>query len=200
MVALYFKRDSDFYMNVSPSFHVLPLAAGHARDLLDWRYQPPYDFYDPPEVDDPEHYIQQLLNPELHFHAIVGTRGIADNATANTTNRNETMIGFCSYGVDGQVLGGDYSLAALDIGLGMKPCFTGQGLGVPFLQAILQHARLNYAAVRFRLTVAEFNIRALNLYHQLGFYAVDGFSDPEQQIAYTILLADTESFKDMACQ
>ncbi|MBV1877354.1 MAG: GNAT family N-acetyltransferase [Pseudomonadales bacterium] len=186
-------------MNASPSFHVLPLAAGYARDLLDWRYQPPYDFYDPPEVNDPEHYIQQLLNPELRFHAIVGA-GIADHSTANTADRNKTMIGFCSYGIDGQVLGGDYSLSALDIGLGMKPCFTGQGLGGPFLQAILHHARLNYAAVRFRLTVADFNRRALNLYHQLGFYAVDGFSDPEQQIAYTILLADTESLEAMTCQ
>ena len=71
--------------------------------------------YDPPSDDRSAYYVQQFIQPELHFHAIM--------------NLQQEFVGFCSFGADGQVPGGDYSLAALDIGLGMKPEYTGRGLG-----------------------------------------------------------------------
>ena len=39
------------------------------------------------------------------------------------------LVGFCCFGFEGQVPGGDYSVDALDVGIGMRPELTGQGLG-----------------------------------------------------------------------
>ena len=55
----------------------------------------------------------------------------------------------CSFGIDAQVPGGDYSAQALDVGLGLRPDHTGQGLGVTFLGAILAFAQERYSPTNF---------------------------------------------------
>ncbi|MEO2177145.1 MAG: GNAT family N-acetyltransferase [bacterium] len=148
----------------------------HARDILGWRYPTPYDFYDPPGDGPVEHYVLKFTRPELQFHAVL--------------NKHDQFVGFCSYGIDGQVPGGDYSYPALDIGLGMKPEFTGQGTGVVFFTAILRYANKVLGARMLRLTVANFNQRALSLYDKFGFYATSEFTDARNQVEYTILLGE----------
>jgi RimJ/RimL family protein N-acetyltransferase len=158
-------------------FRIVRLSKAQARDILDWRYQKPYDFYNPPDDDHSERYVTAFVRPELQFHAVL--------------DECNQFLGFCSYGIDGQVPGGDYSHPALDVGLGMKPEFTGQGLGVAFFTAILRHANQFLGAGRIRLTVADFNKRAMSLYNQFGFSPDSEFVDARNQVKYTILMGES---------
>ncbi|MEX2326275.1 MAG: GNAT family N-acetyltransferase, partial [Pseudomonadales bacterium] len=99
-------------------------------------------------------------------------------------------IGFCSYGQDGQVPGGDYSANALDIGLGMKPELTGSGHGKAFFDAILDFAARNSEPAAYRLTVADFNERAKKLYRQFGFRKHSEFHDERANVPYLIMIRD----------
>jgi len=157
-------------------YRLEPLREEHARAILDWRYPPPYDFYDPPEDDNSEYYVTEFLNPELRFHAVL--------------NRDDQFVGFCSYGRDGQVPGGDYSREALDIGLGMKPELTGKGMGEEFFEAILRFAARNLKPAGYRVTVASFNARAISLYRKFGFTADSEFQDARFNVPHTILVRD----------
>ena len=162
-------------MSVSDdNYWLKPLEERHAWDILGWEYPFPYDFYNPSFDDHQEHYIRQFLNPELKFHAVLDTCG--------------TMVGFCSFGSDGQVSGGDYSDEALDIGVGMRPELTGQGNGTAFFGAILDHALGTLNPEFLRLTVAKFNLRALKLYENFGFELKDEFSEQPSAVPYCILV------------
>ena len=63
----------------------------------------------------------------------------------------------------------------LEIGLGLHPERTGQGLGKRFLEAGLQYARHRYAPNQFTLSVASFNRRAITVYERAGFARVRVF-------------------------
>lgn len=159
-------------------YKVVPLNEDQAWDIMSWRYPVPYDFYDPPIDEFAALYVQTFIKPELLFHAVL--------------DPDSEMIGFCSFGIDGQVPGGDYSQPSLDIGLGMKPQFTGRGLGFSFFNAILYYAQKSLGASQFRLTVANFNQRALCLYRKFGFQATSEFRDSRTLIDYTILMGNHE--------
>jgi GNAT superfamily N-acetyltransferase len=153
------------------------LTADHARQILCWRYPSPYDFYNPPETSLIEdQYIEQFLNPIYEFRAVIDSQ--------------QVLAGFCSFGIDGQVPGGDYSEAALDIGLGMRPDLTGLGLGAAFFAAILAFSQSHFYAAQLRLTVAQFNRRAVTLYKHFGFRETAKFTDSEHAIAYTVMNLD----------
>ncbi len=70
----------------------------------------------------------------------------------------------------------------------MKPELTGQGLGASFFSAILAYAAGMPDVERFRLTVAEFNERALTLYEHFGFRNAGEFVDTRFDVPYRILL------------
>jgi RimJ/RimL family protein N-acetyltransferase len=144
--------------------------------ILSWRYELPYDFYNPDPDISIDEYCRQMLDPEMRFHSI--------------WNRRDELIGFCSFGDDGQIPGGDYSLCALDIGLGMKPELTGKGYGKKFFNTILDFAMQRFSPSTIRLTVADFNKRALHLYCGLGFSVAGRFVHTESETPFTLLTRD----------
>jgi len=162
------------------SYKITPLTRVDALEILNWRYPFPYDFYDPPFVEDTTAFAEQLLRNELHFH------GIWDDANS--------FVGFCSYGWDGQVMGGDYSEPGLDIGLGMKPELIDKGRGNQFLESILNFAFKNFKSILIRITVANFNHRALFLYEKFGFTLKQQFIDPDNGMSYSILVLEKGDF------
>lgn len=159
------------------SYRITPLTRTDALEILSWRYPVPYDFYDPPLVANSDVFVEQFLRSELHFH------GIWDDMAS--------FVGFCSYGLDGQVTGGDYTQPGLDIGLGMKPKLIDQGRGHGFFHSILDFAFQNFDASLIRLTVANFNHRALFLYQKFGFTLSEQFTDPVNGMNYSILILET---------
>jgi ribosomal-protein-alanine N-acetyltransferase len=104
-----------------------------AREILTWRYEPPYDIYNA-DPDEAESFIQALLDPGNAYHTF--------------TDEHGNLVGYCCFGADARVPGGDYGADALDIGLGMRPDLTDQGRGFAFFAAIVDFARRRRCASR----------------------------------------------------
>ena len=135
--------------------HVAPLLREHARDICTWRYAPSYECYDMTAADP-----DWLLQPEAGFHALLS---------------GDRLIGFRSFGVDGQVPGWPYDDQALDTGGGLRPTLVGRGFGGRAISAGLAFGRARFAPRAFRVTVATFNTRALRVVEYLGFERVGRF-------------------------
>ena len=99
-----------------------PMTETHARSIVAWRYDPPYDIYDV-STGNAEETVQVYLDPRYAYHAILAAEG--------------ELAAYCCFGVDAQVPGGDYDQPALDIGLGVRPDLTGQGRGGAYVRAVL---------------------------------------------------------------
>jgi ribosomal-protein-alanine N-acetyltransferase len=132
----------------------------NARAILEWHYDPPYDSYDP-GGDDVEEAVRSFLDPKNAYYRIVEDGG--------------DMVAYCCFGPDARVPGGDYSAAALDIGLGVRPDQTGRRRGHVFVEAVLAFAQGTFVAPRYRVTVARFNQRAQRVWERAGFSPVHSF-------------------------
>ena len=147
----------------------MPLPEADARSILEWRYAPPYDWYNPPPLSDEA--VANLTDPQWQFHSI---------------KAGNNLVGYVSFGNDGRVTGGDYSDPAIDIGLGVAPTLTGRGLGTVVLQAILEFAQTTFQSPAARLTVARFNQRAIRLYERAGFQPTQEFT--HERVAYWVMV------------
>ena len=152
-----------------------PLDEVNAREIACWRYDAPYDIYNLGDTDDA---IQYAIDPHNAFHSMRDEAG--------------NLIGFCSFGSDGQVPGGDYSAEALDIGMGIRPGLTGQGRGSDFVAAVLDFARCAFKAKRLRVTIAAFNQRAMRVWEQNGFQRVQTFRKEGSDREFIILTRDEQ--------
>lgn len=142
-------------------YFFVPMAEAHAREIVAWRYPGQYAVYNVDDAD-VEADVQVLLDPRYAYYAVTDSAGF--------------LVGFCCYGRDAQVPGGDYSdAAALDVGLGLRPDLAGQGRGLGFLEAILDFARDRYAPSRFRATIATFNHRSRRVFEKAGFVETQHF-------------------------
>ncbi len=131
-------------------FYLTPMSQRTAEEIAnDWKYEPPYDFYD--MTADPEDYAE-ILSPEA--------RG--DNYFQVV--RNGQLVGFATFLSEG---------SELEIGLGMKPAFIGQGWGRDFFKAIENFAKEKYEAKTYVLRVAAFNARAQHLYQEMGYQIIE---------------------------
>ena len=150
------------------SIRIAPLTRVHAEDLATWSYAAPYDVYDlaGAQPDD-------LLDPDIGFHAVLA---------------GDQLIGFRSFGPDGQVPGWDYDDAALDTGGGLRPSLTGRGLGRAVISAGLAFGRARFAPAAFRVTVASFNLRALRTVESLGFRRVGSFAAARDGRPFEVLV------------
>lgn len=146
----------------------------HALAILNWRYTSPYDYYNF-DADTVQEDLRYLLDAKNAFCAILNLQG--------------ELEGYCSFGSDGQVPGGDYSAEALDIGMGIRPDLVAQGRGKQYAQAVARYGAKQYRAQQLRVTIAEFNKRAQRVWEQLGFEQVEKF----------IKIGSGEKFVVMAC-
>lgn len=132
-----------------------------AKAVSKWTYPEPYSIYD---FDESDSCLKELLNGSYYSAAGEGAG----------------LMGYCCFGESAIVPAGrqfgvynDDEYA--DIGLGMKPELCGQGLGLDFLENCLAFAGKELSAKRFRLTVAAFNKRAINVYERMGFRKAGSF-------------------------
>ena len=152
-------------------YSIFPLSEENAREITTWRYDAPFDLYDlAPQ------YLSGFLNPEYYYHQVLSDKG--------------DLIGYCCYGLDAQVPGGEYLInmpEVLDIGVGMKPNLTGAGRGHDFVSAILDYANERFYPTRFRVTVADFNLRSLRIFKKHGFKESNYFIRELVEIPFTQL-------------
>jgi RimJ/RimL family protein N-acetyltransferase len=149
---------------------IVELTPDHAEDIVTWSYPEPDGCYDLTGMD-PRHFTDLTHG----FWALVD---------------GERLIGYRCYGPTARVLGYDYVDDALDIGGGLRPELTGQGLGQTAIATGLAFGAENFAPRIFRVTVAEFNVRALKVVDSLGFLAVDKFESPADDRTYVVLVRD----------
>ena len=124
-----------------------------ALEILAWRYEEPYDFY----------------NNEVSKESL----GELIGGSYRAVYEDGRLFGFFCAGTAAQVprgmLAGAYPDGFIDIGLGMVPDGTGQGNGQRFFAYAVSAVQNQHPGLRLRLTVAEFNKRAIRLYCKSGF-------------------------------
>ncbi len=145
-----------------------------AREMLAWRYLPPYDFYN-----------MVILDNEIDAH--IAFYIDRKNGYYSIYNEQGDFTAFCNFGFDAQVFGGDYSQDALDIGMGLRPNLTGNGQGKLFASNTLAFAKQLFRPNQYRVTVAEFNRRALHLWQALGFSEIHRFANQSSGLYFRIL-------------
>jgi ribosomal-protein-alanine N-acetyltransferase len=139
----------------TPGIRFEPVTEANVREVLTWRYEPPYDFYNPPlELSDAD--LAAMLAPESPHFAVLDESG--------------TLVGFIGLGREARVPGGDYSAPALDVGVGLRPDWTGRGVGHLVLTRFFAHLdALGYPPAPLRATIAAFNLRSQRTFLRLGF-------------------------------
>jgi ribosomal-protein-alanine N-acetyltransferase len=147
---------------------IAALTPAHAADIVSWRYPPPYDCYDMTGADP-----VFIADPASGFYALLDAG---------------TLIGFRSFGADGQVPGGGYDASALDTGGSLRPELTGQGLGREAVTTGLDFGRREFAPEAFRVTIAAFNARAQRVVTSLGFRHIGSFHASAYGRSYDILV------------
>lgn len=142
---------------------IKPISETAVRQFLTWKYEPPYHVYDMSRTNKPDvtRALQYFLNPDYEFYLLY--------------NDADELVGFFSFGSDAQVPGGDYTGNAVDIGLAVRPDYTGRGLGIHFARSAANHAIATHQPPRLRVTIAEFNQRAQKVWRRLGFMTLDSF-------------------------
>jgi RimJ/RimL family protein N-acetyltransferase len=152
------------------SFH--PMDEDIARAILNWRYDAPYDLYNP-DPDNVDEDVQIFLDPQNSYYSI--------------TNEREDIIAYCCFGPEAQVQGEDYSAEALDIGMGIHPDMTGQGHGLKYIEAIIDFGFRMFSPNTVRVTVAEFNRRALRVCEKAGFQVTQTFRREQDSRPFIVL-------------
>lgn len=123
-----------------------------AEAIAGWRYEPPYDFYN---ANADHRDLAELLDSEQRSDRYFAARNAAGE-----------LIGYFGFGCEADVVG---------VGLGLRPDLTGCGLGLSFLEEGLAFAQARFHPRRFRLSVAEFNERAIKVYERCGFSRTRSF-------------------------
>jgi ribosomal-protein-alanine N-acetyltransferase len=128
-------------------FAIRAMTAEDAEAIAAWHYAGPYAFYD--WEQDPDD-LAELLDPGEW-----GRRYFAADAEGE-------LAGFFVFKPheDGT-----------EIGLGLRPDLTGQGLGARFLEAGLRFG----GAERYTLAIAAFNRRAIVVYERAGFAVTERY-------------------------
>ncbi|MBK9123274.1 MAG: GNAT family N-acetyltransferase [Chloroflexi bacterium] len=143
-------------------FAFRPLTRAFVAESLTWRYEPPYDVYNA--------YVSAAREAEV----------IATYFSGESAFRQIEMYGvpiaIASFGLDGQVDGGDYHDEALDIGLGVAPGMTGKGLGTGIVRSVVGFAERTFSPPALRVTIAAFNLRAQRVWEKNGFRPASRFT------------------------
>lgn len=153
-----------------------PMDEDGARTIVTWRYDAPYDLYNPTSGQ-VEKDVENFLDSRNAYHVV--------------TNEQGDLVAYCCFGPDAQVSGGDYTTQALDVGMGTRPDLMGQGRGHDLITAVLDFGQDTFAPSAFRATVAAFNQRALRLCERAGFRPVQTFQREQDGRAFVVLLTDT---------
>ena len=154
---------------------IITLTADQVRAFIHWQYAGPYAMYNISREDE-EAQIHFFLDPQNGYFAIMDEDG--------------TLHGFCNFGADARVPGGDYSAKAIDIGMGLRPDLIGQGNGSLYAATVFEFANIHYSDQQHRVTIAEFNQRAQQLCSKFGFAQVERFIREKDGRPFIIMIRD----------
>jgi ribosomal-protein-alanine N-acetyltransferase len=150
---------------------IVAMTPGYAADIVTWCYPAPYDTNDMTGAK-----ADFLADPASGFFALTDETG---------------LIGFRSFGPDGQVPGWTYDGSALDTGGGLRPELTGRGLGRKAIATGLDFGQRRFGPPAFRVTIASYNLRAQRVVEALGFRNVGSFLAASTGQSYEVLTRAT---------
>ncbi len=154
---------------------IKPLTAEQVRQFLGWQYPGPYAMYNmSPENEEAD--IRFFLDPANGYFGISAEAG--------------ELLGFCNFGVDARVPGGDYAAQAVDIGMGLRPDLTGKGQGAVYAAAVFAFAQEQYPRQRQRVTIAKFNERAQRLCRKFGFSEAAQFVREQDGQEFVVMMRE----------
>ena len=133
-------------------FTIQKMSDASALTIAEWQYPAPYDFYNA-VPDDPD--FADFMNADFR-------RG----RYFEVVDANREVIGFFEFKREQD---------PLEIGLGLRPDLTGQGIGLMFVRAGMKFAREHLNGTDLCLTVAAFNQRAITVYERAGFREVERY-------------------------
>jgi [ribosomal protein S18]-alanine N-acetyltransferase len=135
------------------TYHFEKMTQKEAEEIAyDWHYDGEYAFYN---MEADEEDLTEFLDPQ--------SRG----ETVFTVHKAEEVAGFIS--------ACSPKNGVCEIGLGMRPDLTGNGMGSGFLKAGLSFVINEFKPGKITLSVAAFNKRAIKVYEKNGFTAIDTF-------------------------
>jgi ribosomal-protein-alanine N-acetyltransferase len=137
--------------------------------MLAWRYEPPYDRYDPAGEDGYRHAI----GSPTWFAAVDADDG--------------SLAGFLECRV---------AEREVEIGLGLRPDLTGRGIGPPFVGALVAFIGERWAPEAVTLDVFPWNERAIRAYERAGFVRGEEYERTFEDGATRIFLRMTRSLHD----
>lgn len=129
-------------------FNLKIMEDNEANEIANWEYEAPYSFYN---FKNDEDDLKELLDPVLRNNSYFSVYD----------NESDELIGFyCFYN----------KKDSTEIGLGMRPDYTGKGLGLDFIEAGLRFVQKHSNShEEITLAVATFNKRAIKVYERVGF-------------------------------
>lgn len=134
-------------------YHLEKMTMEYAEVISDWKYPNEYAIY---SFNNDSETLHELMTE--NYYACL--------------DQGNKLIGYFCFGKAAQiptVEGNVYDDNMLDIGLGLSPELCGQKAGSSFLEAGMEYARDKWETVAFRLSVADFNLRAIKVYEKVGF-------------------------------
>jgi [ribosomal protein S18]-alanine N-acetyltransferase len=132
-----------------PTFRIRPLDDDDVETILTWRYDAPYDVYDPGAEADDVSEMRAATGGRAPWFAVEDESG--------------EVVGFFEFTPVGS------PVEEVEIGLGLRPDRTGRGLGPGFVEAAVAFARDTWGPSRVVLDVFPWNERAIRAYEQAGF-------------------------------
>ncbi|MCP4542974.1 MAG: GNAT family N-acetyltransferase [Chloroflexi bacterium] len=145
-------------------YNFIPMNQEYANEIVThWKYDGEYSIYD--YANEADHMLGSESWGKGLF-AVLNEKGdLLGELTTEFFDENDDYIEYDDF--DDEKL----NRAEMWIGFGLKPEFTGLGLGTGFVSACIEFAvaKHNYTGEYVRLGVATFNKRAINVYERIGF-------------------------------
>jgi len=107
-------------------------------------------------------------------------------------NEKDELIGYMCFGVEARIPTTEravYSDDYLDIGLHIKPDYTGKKLGSTFIKTAYDFALATYNTNKLRATIASFNHRAIKLCINNGFEVLQEIAHRVSGVKFTIVVS-----------
>jgi RimJ/RimL family protein N-acetyltransferase len=155
-------------------FEVQPVDERDAQEIVAWNYGGPYAMYTMSAAD-----VTMVADPASRYYTVRDDEG--------------ELVAFIAFGEEAQVPGGEYREGPLDVGCGIRPDLTGQGLGPAIIRLAIETGEQLYGARDFRATIAAFNERAQKAAAKAGFRPVSFFERPVDDLPFVILERPAEA-------
>ncbi len=147
-------------------------------EMRTWRYPPPDEIYNLAPITVGE-ALTFFKNPANGYFALA--------------DQNDQLLGFCNFGFDARVEGGNYAEDAVDVGITIRPDLIGRGKGKEYARVVFEEANRRFPGLPLRVTIAEFNQRAQKVCMKNGFSLVDSLERPTDGKKFLIFRSDTQA-------